>query len=59
MVRFTELDGWILWCMPDPGIDLASLIRGYMFINRDAAPSYEEMAGWARRSVLRPVFTKV
>ena len=51
MVRFTERDGYILWCIPDRGCDPAYLIRAYVFVNRDAAPSYTETADRLRRSV--------
>src|SRR5689334_7172231 len=55
MVRFTEFDACLLWCVPDPGCDLAYLIRAYIFLNRDAAPSYAELAGCLGRAVLAGV----
>jgi hypothetical protein len=55
MVRLTEFDGYLLWCLPDPGCDLPYLIRAYTFVNRDAAPSYPELAECMQRSVLAGV----
>ncbi|AMV24444.1 hypothetical protein VT84_08605 [Gemmata sp. SH-PL17] len=51
MVRFTEFDGYLLWCLPEPGCDLAYLIWAYTFLNRDAVPSYPQLAECLRRSV--------
>lgn len=52
MVRFTDLDGYILWCLQYRGCDLRGLIRSYTFLNRDAAPNYGELVGCLRRAVL-------
>lgn len=57
MVRFTDFDGYLLWCLPDQGCDLAQLIRAYIFINRDAASNYRELAACLERAVLAGVMT--
>lgn len=55
MVRFTEFDGYLLWCLPDPGCDLSYWIRAYTFFNRDAVPDYPVLAECLQRSVLAGV----
>jgi hypothetical protein len=51
MVRFAELDGYLLWCLPGPGCELAYWVWAYTFVNRDAAPSFTELAGCVDRAV--------
>lgn len=57
MVRFTELDGYILWSLPVNGCGLTQLVHAYTFVNRAAAPSYSELADCLRRSVLAGVLS--
>lgn len=52
MVRFTDIDGYLLWSLPDPGCDLAYWVLVYTFINRVAEPSYADLAGCLHRAVL-------
>ena len=50
-IRFADIDGIILGVIPEIGCDLPYLVRVYTFINRDAAPNYDELSGCFNRSI--------
>jgi len=43
-IKFSEMDSAILYSIPQPGVDLAGVIRYYCFINRDAPPPFAVLA---------------
>jgi hypothetical protein len=50
-VQFNHRDAAFLWCVPESGSDLECLIHLYVFIERIAIPSYDDVAGTLRRAV--------
>jgi hypothetical protein len=42
-IRFSEIDAWILYCIPRCIADLAYIVRYYTFVNRAAPPSWREL----------------
>ena len=50
-VQFGRGDVWVLWCIPNMGCNLESLIHTYTFVARDAIPSYASLAGCLTRAV--------
>lgn len=43
-VKFTEDDVALLYTIPKPGGDLATIIQTYCFVNRDAPPTFSRLA---------------
>lgn len=56
-VRFSVDDGHLMGCLPDQGGDLACWVDVYKFIQRDAAPGYDRIAGCIRRAVAAGVLS--
>src|SRR5688572_9031696 len=56
-IRFTRLDAAILYSTAQPGLPLDQLIWYYTFVNRDAPPSFEELAGCLSRATRAGVLT--
>ncbi len=50
-IRFVPIDAWLLYCIPRPGADLATIVRHYQFVNRAAAPSRKELEGCLSRAL--------
>jgi hypothetical protein len=42
-IRFSEIDAWILYCIPKPIVDLREIVRYYTFVNRAAPPTLREL----------------
>ena len=55
--KFSEMDAAILYAMPKPAVELATLIRHYTFINRAAPPPYAALASCLAKSVAAGILT--
>ena len=56
-VTFTRLDAWFIFCLPKFGADLSTWLRNYVFINRDAPPSYQQLSDCISKSLAAGILT--
>lgn len=50
-VQFNSQDAYILYTIPKPPVSFADVVRSYTFVNRDAAPTYDEFTGCLNKAL--------